>query len=281
VDGFLFFRGFLPREDVLALRSEMLGVVERHGWRKPDQDRLGGRLDLDALNLVPDEMMHSGIGVSTTAYDDVQKLEAMHAFPHHPRLLGFYRMLFGSEVLVHPRHIARMITGHRCMIPTPPHQDFPLIQGSDQTWTCWIPLGDCPRSLGGLSMLKGSHRNGYLPIQPTKGAGGLAVPICPHEADNWVEGDYEAGDIITFPAYTVHKGLRCIDKELIRLSLDVRYQPADQPVEERSLRPHCDLDWEEIYENWKNDDLKYYWEKVNPRLSPWNPDLHKPARRIC
>lgn len=279
-DGFLFFKHFLPREDVLALRAEQLGVVERHGWRQPDQDRLGGRIDLNAINRVPDEQMRSDIGVSMAAYDDAQKLERLHRLPHHPKLLEFYRNLFGREVLVHPRHIARMVTGHRVMVPTPPHQDFPLIQGTSNTWTCWIPLGDCPRTMGGLSMLKGSHRQGYQPIQPSKGAGGIAVPLCPWETE-WVEGDYETGDLITFPCYTIHKALQCQEKEFIRLSLDVRYQPVDEPVEQKSLMPHCDLAWEEIYAGWSRDDLKYYWRKFPLQIIPWNDGYMQPSRRIC
>ena len=279
-DGFLFFKHFLPPEEVLALRTELLEVVERHGWRQPGQDALGGRINLDALNFVPDARMRDDIGVSISAYKNAQKLERLHRLPHHPKLLAFYRRFFEREVLVHPRHIARMVTGHRTMVPTPPHQDFPLIQGTAGTWTCWIPLGNCPRSMGGLSMLRGSHRQGYQPIQSSKGAGGIAVPLCPWETE-WAEGDYEAGDLITFPSYTIHKALRCLDKELIRLSLDVRYQPVDEPVEEKSLLPHCDLTWEEIYAGWGSDELKYYWRKLPLQLIPWNDTYMQPARRIC
>ena len=279
-DGFLFFKRFLPREDVLDVRADELAVVERHGWRQPGQDALGGRINLDAINGVPDEGLRRDIGVSAAAYNDVQRLERMHRLPHHPNLLEFYRNLFGSPVLVHPRHIARMITGHRMVSPTPPHQDFPLIQGTAKTWTCWIPLGDCARTMGGLTILKGSHRHGYLPIQPSKGAGGIAVPLCPWETE-WFEGDYEAGDIITFPSYTIHKALRCQDKELIRLSLDVRYQSTDEPVEQKSLLPHCDLTWEDIYAGWESDDLKYYWKKAPLSIVPWEDRYMQPSRRIC
>jgi len=280
IDGFLFFKRLIPREDVLALRAEMLGVVEGYGWRQHGQDSLGGLIDLDAINRVSDEQMRTDIGVSIAAYDDAQRLEALHAFPHHPNLLALYRRLFDREVLVHPRHIARMITGHRAMIPTPPHQDFPLIQGTTNTWTCWIPLGDCPREHGGLSVLKGSHQLGYLPTQLAKGAGGIAVQLCPGETA-WAQGDYEAGDAITFTSLTVHKALRCKVREMIRLSMDVRYQPVDQPVEERSLKPHCELSWEEIYRNWKSDELKYYWKKQPLELIPWDDTYLQPSRRIC
>jgi phytanoyl-CoA dioxygenase PhyH len=279
-DGFLFFKRLLPRETVLALRAEMLEVVGRHGWRKPGQDPFGGLIDLEAINRVPDEQMRMDIGVSVDAYNDAQRLERLHAFPHHPRLVELHRLLFDRDVLVHPRHIARMITGHRCMRPTPPHQDFPLIQGTTNTWTCWIPIGDCPRVHGGLTVLRGSHRLGCLPIQHVKGAGGIAVQLCPGEIA-WAEGDYEAGDIITFPSLTVHKALRCKVPEMIRLSLDVRYQPADQPVEQASLKPHCELSWNEIYAGWQSSEHQYYWNSLPLQMIPWNDSHSQFKRRIC
>src|SRR5947208_15623403 len=115
-----------------------------------------GRLNVDALSAVPEAEMRTDIGVPHAAYDDVQKLESVHRLPHHPELLALYRALFGREVLVHPRHIIRMVTPHQSLVPTPQHQDFPLIQGTSNTWTCWFPVGDCLRSMGGLTVLRGS-----------------------------------------------------------------------------------------------------------------------------
>jgi hypothetical protein len=173
-----------------------------------------------------------------------------------------------------------MITGHGVMTPTPPHQDFPLIQGTHKTWTCWMPMGDCPRELGGLAFLKGSHRQGYIPIRAAKGAGGLAVRLCPWE-DKWCQGDYKAGDVVIFTSHTVHKGLRCRRKDVVRLSLDVRYQPLHEPVEERSLNPHCALTWEEIYKDWQRSEHQYYWRRHPLKLVPFNDEYKRPRRRIC
>jgi hypothetical protein len=194
-DGYLFFKGLLPPEEVLSVRQDLLGVVEQYGWRDAKQDHTGGRIDLDALNRVPDEEMRGDIGVSAAAYRDAQKLESLHRLPHHPRLIALYEALLNDGVLVHARHIARMVTGHRVMSPTPQHQDFPLIQGSPETWTAWIPAGDCPRSLGGLTVLRGSHKLGYVPIENADGAGGIAAQTCPGETD-WVSTDYELGDVL-------------------------------------------------------------------------------------
>src|SRR3712207_2455745 len=85
-DGHLFFKRLLPAEDVLAVRADILKVVEKHGWRQSGQDALGGSIDTAALNRVPDEEMRLDIGVSIEAYHDVQKLESVHRLPHHPNL---------------------------------------------------------------------------------------------------------------------------------------------------------------------------------------------------
>lgn len=172
-EGYLFFRGLLPQSDLLDLRGELLEVVERHGWRKPGQDRLGGAMDLERLTLLPEAELRTDIGVSIAAYQDAQRLERLHRLPHHPHLLELYSTLFGGDVLVHPRHIQ------------------------------------------------------------------------------------------------------------IRLSMDVRYQSAAEPIEQKSLQPHCDLSWEQIYADWQHDDLKYYWRKGELELAPWDDHYLQPSSRIC
>ena len=283
-DGYLFFKGLLPAEEILAVRNDLLGVVGKCGWLSENAE-LTGTLNTKALAAVPESEMRTDIGVSAVAYDAVQKLESVHRLPHHPKLLALYKTLFDDEVLVHARHIVRMITPHPAVFPTPPHQDFPLVQGTQHTWTCWFPIGECPREMGSLTVLRGSHTLGYLPIKAAQGAGGIAAQTCPDEEPNedWIEGDFALGDVLTFPAFTLHKALPNQFKDRIRLSFDVRYQALSEPIETKSLLPHCDLTWEEIYADWQQSELKYYWQKLltPPNLSDWNPALLQLSRRIC
>jgi hypothetical protein len=278
--GYLFFKRLLPAEPLLELRRQMLTICAERGWLAKDRDLMEGMVDVDALNRMPEEEMRTDIGVTNEAYRAVQKLELFHALPHYPNLLALYRILFDAEPLPHPRHIARMITPHRAMFPTPPHQDFIHIQGARQTWTCWFPVGNCPREMGSLTTLRGSHRNGVVSVTPAKGAGNLASILCPHEID-WVEGDFEMGDVLTFDSCTVHRALRSRHRDRIRLSCDVRFQAADDVIQENSLNPHVDLSWEEIYAGWENRELQYYWKKHDMRLSPWDPSLQWQKERIC
>lgn len=279
-DGFLFFKALLPTEPLLSLRRDMVNVLDRHGWLKPGSDPMVALVHQPALDAVPDDKMRSDIGVSEAIYNDIQRLQSFHAMPHHPNLLRVMEKLLGEEILVHPRHIARMISSHRTVFPTPEHQDFIHIQGSAKTWTCWFPLSDCPRSMGGLTILRGSNHQGVIEIEQRDGAGGKGVQLCPNESD-WVEGDYQLGDAVFFSSLTVHRALRSQMRDRIRLSLDVRYQNANAAVEKNSLLPHCGLSWDEIYAGWPNDDFKYYWREKQLRLSRWADQVRWQRERIC
>jgi hypothetical protein len=279
-DGYLFFKKLLPREPLLELRRQMLEIVQRHGLLAPAHDLMDGVLDPDALARVPDEAMRDDIGMPHAVYLDVQKLEFFHTLPHHPNFLALFRTLLGGDVLPHPRHIARMISSHRVVHATPPHQDFLYIQGAKQTWTCWFPVGDCPRTLGGLTALRGSHHKGVVAVRPAKGAGGLASLLCPQEID-WVEGDYELGDVLTFHSCTVHKALPCRRRERIRLSCDIRFQSAGDLIDQGSLRPHVGATWDELYAGWKNPHVQYYWKKRELKISAWDESIHWQRERIC
>jgi predicted TIM-barrel fold metal-dependent hydrolase len=279
-DGYLFFRGLLPRQSVLEVRHDVLSQLDAHGWIQKGTRLDDGIIDEAAINEVPEDELRADIGISAQGYTDVQRVHSMHRLPHHPALMALYRTLFAEDVFVHPRHIVRVMTSHRALVPTPAHQDFPLVQGSQTTWTAWFPLGDCPLELGPLVILRGSHMNGYLSVRQAAGAGGLSAQLCDGETD-WAGGDFAAGDVLTFPSLTVHKALAPLTKRRVRLSMDVRYQPASEPIEAKSLTNHAGVDWDDIYLGWDTEDLQYYWNGTTPRLSPWDDSLLQPGRRIC
>lgn len=282
-DGYLYFRGLLDAEPVLELRRQVLGVLDRHGLRADPADPLSGQLAIERLVQLPDADMREDIGVSWQIYFELQQLPAFHRLPHHPALLALYRALFGEEVFVHPRHIMRAMTPHPAMTPTPGHQDFPLVQGSTDTWTAWIPVGACNLEHGPLVVLRGSHREGYLPVTLGKGAGGISAQLCDRESD-WVGGAFGVGDVLTFSSLTVHAGLPAKVRDEIRISLDVRYQRATDVIDRRSLGNHSHHTWPEIYAGWTeiDRDLMYYWDREELSLSEWDETLIQPGeRRIC
>lgn len=275
-DGYLFFRQLLPADAVRQVRDELHHVLEVDGVLVPDGH---GRVDHARLDPIPAEELRIDIGVPTTSYVHIQQVASMHRLPHHPSLMSLYRRLIGPEVFVHPRHIVRAMTGHPALSPTPPHQDFPLVQGTTRTWTAWFPLDDCPRERGPLAVLRGSHRGGYLPIAAASGAGAIQALLC--QESDWASADFAIGDVLTFTSLTVHRSVPATTRETIRLSMDVRYQDAADPIEAKSLSNHSDVAWDEIYRGWPDDDIQYYWRTGSPTLSPWDDTLLQPGRRIC
>ena len=259
-DGFLFFRGLVPADEIVALRRQILQICDNYGWIEPGTELMDGIADPSADGMEP----FCGVGVPPAAYGDVQRLESFHRLAHNPVLVDMMGKLFDESVLVHALKIARVMIPAKGNPPTPAHQDFIFIQGTKTVYTCWMPLGDCPRELGGLSVLRGSHKKGVFPVRAAEGAGGRHVIFDEDTPQDWFETDFQIGDVLVFHSLTVHKSIPNRTENQIRLSTDFRYQPPSLPIETKSITPHCNvLPWEEIYEDWESKDLQYYWEQYD------------------
>lgn len=281
-DGFLFFKGLLPRDQVFELRRQFLAILDRFGWVDRTRPLSEGWVNSKAVEAEdPAAMTLMGVGIHNQAYAEIQKLELFHALAHTPALIRMYQLLWDKPVLPHPRHIARLMLPASFNKPTPAHQDFIHIQGTRNVWTCWFPIGDCPIEIGNLTMMRNSHRDGILAPKQADGAGGLEVQLCGDDHE-WVEGDFEAGDCVTFPSLTVHKSIKPTVEGRIRLSCDYRFQPADEEIEGNSLLPHGQVTtWEEIYKGWSREDLKYYWTRKDLMMSEWDESIRWQKEKIC
>ncbi len=269
-DGYLFFRGLLPEKALREARRQILEICARHGFIAPGTH-------VDEGIAAPGVKWREGDPPYMAMYDEVQKLEAFHALAHEPALLGVLRRLFGEDVLVHPRNIARVMFPQNNEFTTPAHQDFVHIQGTEETYTAWFPLSNCPRELGGLEVLPGSHRHGVLPPKRAKGAGGLGVDTDDLGLE-WTGGDFRCGDVLLFQSLCVHRGANNQTPDRIRVSVDFRYQGVSQPVVPSSLEPHFGrLSWDEIYQGWTRADLQYYWQRFDLRTAEFTRQFHATA----
>jgi ectoine hydroxylase-related dioxygenase (phytanoyl-CoA dioxygenase family) len=263
-DGYLFMPGLLPTGVVHALYSSILGICQDKGWADTQGNAVGqARLE--------------GSPEFWDVYDEVQSLEAFHAFAHRPEILNVIHALVQEQVLVHPRNIARISFPNAVFFTTPAHQDFVHIQATPETYTAWIPLSDCPLVLGGLAVLAGSHKLGLLPVHKADGAGGLGV-----DTDNlgleWHTSDYHAGDVLIFHSMAVHKALPNLTVNQLRLSTDYRYQGVSLPIVADGLEPHYGrLGWDTIYRGWQRADLQYYWHAVPLKIVARDTSFHENA----
>ncbi len=282
VDGYLFFRGLLDRDRVLGLRRQMMQVVADHGWLQAGTDPMDGIADVAAFDQVdPVAAAFCGTGVPLAAYQDIYRIQEFHGIGHDPAMINLYDQLLGGNVLRQPLSIARVMVPSSTFEPTPAHQDFIHIQGTKNVWTSWFPLGDCPVELGALTVLVGSQADGLLTYHAARGAGGLEAYIC-DSGLSWGVADFRAGDVLTFTSLTVHRGMPNIKGEQVRLSLDMRYQRADEPIAHGSITPHCDnLPWDEIYRGWTDESLQYYWRDRGLTLVDHNEELRWQKNKIC
>jgi hypothetical protein len=259
-DGALFFRGLLDSDSVLSVRRQILEVCASHGWVNPGSDPMEGIVNPDVV-----------VGESQDPrwrafYANVQKLRDFHALALHSAIIGVLEVLFGESVLPHSRNICRLVFPGSEKFSTPPHQDNLYIGGSQETWTVWVPGGDCPVALGGLAFATGTHTAGQLATKAAVGPGGSQVNV--DEETAWMGGDYLTGDAVFLHSLAIHQGRDNDSSNLLRVSCDYRYQPRSHPVREDSLLPHMGWQsWEEIYSDWDQDDpTKYYW-------NDWNLDV--------
>jgi hypothetical protein len=264
-EGYLFLRRLIEPSTVLALRADILGVIDRAGWLESGTDPILGIANIGRRCTEGDQEYNA-------PYGEVQRLESFHRVPHAPELVDMVERIVDAPAIPVPGHKARIwfpkFTDHT----TPMHQDFVHYQGSLDTLTCWAPVGDCPIELGPLAVLEGSHKvRRVLPHHFALGAGGLVVNLEQEQARHpqltgrWLSTDFEAGDALFFSAVTVHRALPNTTENLMRVSLDNRYQREGGRIAEHMLLPHMydshKVGWEEIYRDWESDELKYYWRR--------------------
>ena len=252
-DGYLFLRDWVDGESVLAARRDISAVLQDVGWIDAGTD---------PEETVTSHAPHvSGEPEFSPVYDRVQMLESFHTLALDEAIMEVMGHLLGDDVLLQPSNIARFIFPTNLEQTTPAHQDFVHIQGTPDVWTAWLPLGDCPHFMGGLSVLPGSHKFGILPVSRSLGAGGLRAHF-EKIGGEWVSSPFENGDILFFHSHTVHRGLPNLSGNRLRLSVDFRYQRASDPVMDKVLTPHQGrLSWEEVYRGWKSERYQYHWRR--------------------
>ena len=253
-DGYLFFSDLLDSTKVFNLRHKIMSICEKHGWTQCGTNYIEGLANPDLLVVEHEDPRWKDF------YVEVQRLPEFHQLALDENIIRVFEILFGEKVLPHSRNICRLVFPNSSSHSTPPHQDNLYIGGSTETWTAWIPCGDCPEMLGGLAVAKGSHRQGKLADKRAVGPGGRQVEVSDDQI--WVGGDYTCGDVMILHSLTVHQGCDNLSGNKLRVSCDFRYQPRSHPIRSDSLMSHmCLLNWEQIYQDWEpNNPAKYYWK---------------------
>lgn len=254
-EGYLFFRRLFEPAVLRDIRRQILEVCREAGLLAPDSALDEALPAMSREDVQPD--------VLRSVQHRLFGLEAVHVAFHSTTITSLAEKLIGEPIVPHVHKQVRVqfpIQEGKAAQTTAAHQDFVYNQGSQEVYTCWVPLGDVPREAGGLQVVAGSHKHGVLEVHaPTPGSITLSL------RDEDIKGrrvapDYEIGDAIVFHSLTVH-GAPPNRGQSLRLSMDCRYQALAQPFSEVLLKPLPGVI--DAYPRWTREDLKYYWQKLD------------------
>ena len=222
--GYLWLKSFFKQDVVLQFRDFFFGTIAARG---------------------PQAFFEI---ITSREYED---------FCTMPRLWNFYQEFLQGRPYLHRRKLLRFnFPGEdNC---TGGHYDLIYLRsGTDSLCTSWIPLGDIPVEMGGLIYLEHSDAAGRQ----------LEAEFCVKNADlspeervsaynrnmrangwistnlaematrfntRWLVADYEAGDMVIHSPYMIHAATLNKDPLLrTRLSTDIRFQRADDKIDQR------------------------------------------------
>ena len=227
-DGYLLVRRLIDRDTVLSAREAVLRHMHEQQALLPDTPVLEG------------VMPQGGRSVRMMGGKGIAHRPAVLAVLEYPALFDLFKSLFGEPALTFPFKWMRAIGNEQY---TGAHFDFVYMgRGSQNLYTTWIPFGDIPISQGTLAICRGSHNlASFARIRSTYGKmdidrDGISgwferepMQIIERFDGQWQGSDYHAGDVIIFGMHTMHASTTNLTNRF-RLSCDVRYQPASEPV---------------------------------------------------
>lgn len=254
-NGYVWLKGFLPRNDVIEFRGWVFGHLASVGLIEQGTDpREGIAAAAVTDNRAVDRYLMSL--VRSVAYE---------GFCAQPRMARFMDEFLSGISYLHKRKIMRHVRPGTTTV-TPAHYDLVYLRGgTSRVVTTWIPLGDIPVEMGGLVYLEGSHaiglrmerefseQNGDLSPEERISAynrnmteGGWVSKDLPDMAERfntrWLAADYQAGDIMLHSPFMIHASTTNQDRsQRLRLSTDIRYQNVNDEIDAR-WNNHWSLD---------------------------------------
>jgi hypothetical protein len=214
--GYLYFRGAIPPDVVLAVRNRVLESCARRGWLDPTRP-------LEEGTCAPWSRFGAYDEPWVELQQEIMPLDEVDRIRRDPFVLSVLERLFREPPLDRRGDTVRIMSPAARDLTTPPHQDRFYVRQTDRLWTVWLPLGDCPTDLGGLAVLPGSHRDGLLEHSGDRDAGGAGVEMAGAAA--WASADYRCGDVLMFSCLTLHRALPNASANRLRVSADFRYVP--------------------------------------------------------
>ena len=214
-DGYVFMRGLLDPEAIRAVGRTGLGYLQRAGWTDPGAD------PVNATSFGPVRAVRMRDAFGDPGYRQILADPRFNMVPFLSPLADLMGQILGPAAFCYPLKLPRIVYP-TSVVPRQPgnivHKDYRSVQ---DMFTCWVPLGAVPQTLGGLAIQPGSQQTSRVRYRPL---GRLEA--------GWSTTDYEAGDVLVFHCLTTHAALPNREARM-RFSAEYRWQLADQPAPRR------------------------------------------------
>ena len=258
-NGYLLIKNFFDRHLVLEAGKEIyrrLGNNDQLDPNFPVEEGVAAASESNKMNATSE--MISELAKNNPSLD---------AVIHGRQILSLFERIFAKKegLTVPVKYLD--FTWMRAKRPgvttsTNPHCDIVYMgRGTHKLLTAWTPFCDIPLEMGGLMILENSHKltslketYGKIDIDTycentkrtepiisgeqwakTHSAGAYdtdAVHLPKELGGRWLTSNYKAGDLLIFTMFTMHSSSDNTTNK-IRISTDTRYQPKDEPVDER------------------------------------------------
>ena len=214
-DGYVFVRGLLDAGTMADVGRHGLATLQHAGWTESGDDPVGAppRLPVRAVR-----MRHA---LADPGYRRILADEGFARVPFVAPLSELMEQVLGPGGFCYPLRVPRVVYPAE-VVPRQPgsfvHKDYKAVQ---DMFTCWVPLGRVPTTLGGLAVLPGSQTSASVRPRP------LA-----RLEPGWRTTDYQPGDVLVFHCMTTHAALPNREHRM-RFSAEYRWQLAEEPAPRR------------------------------------------------
>jgi len=208
-DGYLFFRGLLPADDIRAAGQAVLARLRAGDW-----------VDDRGIPSIEPHAVNSMDALADPAFRAAVITAEFNRVPYLASLRAVVRGILGPGAFSYPVKVLRAVYPERPEARPRGryiHYDYG-VSGVQDMLTSWIPLMEIPVLIGGLAVRPGGHLGPPRSPRPL----GVAEP-------GWATTSYEPGDVIIFHCLTPHAALPNTGSSL-RISGDFRWQRPDQPA---------------------------------------------------